>query len=166
MKTVKFDLYKFDELSDDVQEKVLADYKESLRYYDDGVLEDITILLEHLGFSDVTIDYSLDYSHVLYAKVSGKLSKHDLTFVKNQYKGEKLFKIVEMLDDYVKNHFDVEKALYDDNFMQLVNQMVFSIIENDYMNYYMPDSLEECLISEENDYLDDGTLFTFDSDLV
>jgi hypothetical protein len=166
MKTVQIDLFKFEELSDNVQEKILKEYTESLEYHDDGDIEDCTDLLEHLGFSEICIDYSLDYSHVPYAKVTGKFSKKDLTFVKNNHTGEKLSQIIEILDGYAKNHFDVEKALYDDNFMQLVNAMVFTIIEYDYMNYYNYDSLVETIMSVDNDYLDDGTLFTFDSDLI
>jgi hypothetical protein len=163
MKTVTIDLYKFSELSDNVQAKVLADYKETLEYCDDGVLEDINHLLEGLGFFDIDIEYSLDYSHVRFARVSGKFSKKDLTFVKNNYKGEQLFKIIEMLEPMIVCNYDVESEtlgfFYD--IMQVVNQMVRTIIENDYTNYYSRESLLENVLADDCDYLVDGTEFTF-----
>jgi hypothetical protein len=162
MKTLTIELFKFEELKDDVQTKVLADYKNSLEYFDDGVIEDLVDLLEHLGFSEIGIDYSLDYSHVPFAKVTGKFSKIDLSFVKQNYmKLHNVSEIVELLEPVIVCDYDVESEtlgfFYD--IMKLVNEMAFKMIESDYINYYSHESLLENLLSDDCDYWIDGTVY-------
>ena len=144
MKTVQIDLYKFNELSDDVQTQVVENYTESLNYFDDGVIEDVTDLLAHLGFSDIEIEYSLDYSHVPFAKLFGKFSKQDLTFAKTNYKSFKnVSQIINLIESYDDGECHIDDSLeYQNmgavlcNIVDLVNAMIFEMIESDYINYF------------------------------
>ena len=93
---VKFiELFKFEELSEKAKEKAIADYLYDSSFTDDFSLDSLTELFESFGFYDTSIDYSLDYSHVPFAKLNGKF-KHAGTFELEDL-------LVEHTDDEIKN---------------------------------------------------------------
>ena len=158
MKTIELTLYKFYELNAEIQSKLLQEYREVLPYFDDGVLEDCVDLLEQLGFSRITIDYSLDYSHVPYAKVLGKFSTKDLTFAKDNH--ESIDTIVEMIENLgIVENSDIDLDIRFDDIMELLNAVIFEKIENDYINHYSNDSMYDNIVSYDCDYSINGNIF-------
>jgi len=171
MKTVSINLYKYEELSKEVQEKVFNEFADSIEYYDDGIIEDMTHLLMALGFQEgVNISYSLDYSHYPFALVTGTFEKNDFTKAKQLFSEAEVeeFGLVELAEklsvdtfemDEISTQMDEEFAddvLY---FMNKVNTFIFKQIEQHYEYYYSNESTLECLLAADCDFTEDGVVF-------
>lgn len=178
MKTATVNVFKFEELSNEVKDKLIESYREQLEYFDDGVIEDLTHFLIAIGFDkDVEIEYSLDYSHYPFAKVIGQFNKKDLTEARNNYRGDNVIEIFDLIDnlevdcfevdgsnDYFEEFCDLDATMLK-NLMGKINAFLYAVIENDFANYFADDSILDNIISLDLDYMADGSFFNMSNDL-
>lgn len=166
MKTVTLDVFKFEELSPEVQEKVITDFRENAEYFDEGIIEDLTHFLTDCGFSNFEIAYSLDYSHVPFAEIcGGSFNKPaDFTEIRKKYCGEAL-EIIDLIEQLPTDYLDVGSEEFERDWseeetemMGTIDTFVFKSILNDCENYFSTESIAEGLISMELDYLKNGVM--------
>lgn len=118
------ELFKFHQLSDKAQAKAIADYENDNVYFDDAVLDSLTELVEAFGFYDTRIDYSLDYSHIPFARLYGKFKKPSSDFLEellSDYKDLEIQQIISLVKS-LPNDFEVyDVGQYSDDDFEITN---------------------------------------------
>lgn len=170
------ELFKFQELSEKAQEKVISDYERDSYFIDDFILDSLTELLENFGFYETDIEYSFDYSHVPFAKFSGKFKKPDsetLESMLTEFGDLEIQRIVSLIKSLpndcelynVKSQSDYDsegETPIDAFYIELINKMICAV------NEYLLKMLQtECDYLQSRDFIIEDIMsndYTFDVD--